>query len=101
MYRIEITATAKSEIQKAYDWYGEHLPAGAERWLNGLLRKIETRKRQPARCPRARESDAFAIPVRQILYGKRGGAYRALFQIINEAVFILHVRHAARADVEP
>ncbi|MBI1745825.1 MAG: hypothetical protein HYR55_04460 [Acidobacteria bacterium] len=43
----------------------------------------------------------IAIPVRQILYGKRGGAYRVLFQIIGDVVFILHVRHAAMADVEP
>ena len=101
MYRIEITETAELEIQEAYNWYYERSPLGAKRWVRSLRRKIETLRRQPERCPLARESDAFEDPVRQILYGKRSGVYRVMFHIVGDTVQVIHVRHSALDEVRP
>ena len=101
MFRIEITEMAKRETQEVYDWMWQRSSASANRWLSGLEKTIETLTNNPGRCPLARESDAFAIPVRQLLYGKRSRAYRVLFQVKGDTVYVLHVRHGAMANVSP
>ena len=100
-FHVEITANAKAEMLEAYLWIVERSRASAERWLDGLMATINALRDKPARCPLAPESDAFEQPVRQLLYGKRGGVYRILFQIQGNTVFILHVRHAAREWIAP
>jgi plasmid stabilization system protein ParE len=39
--------------------------------------------------------------LRQLLYGKRRGVYRILFEVRDNNVFILRVRHSAQALLDP
>lgn len=50
----------------------------------------------PERCGLAPENDAVEPEIRQLLYGRRSGVYRALFTITGREVRVLHIRHAAR-----
>ena len=39
--------------------------------------------------------------VRQLLYGRRRQMYRILYEIRGETVYVLRLRHAARAYLDP
>jgi hypothetical protein len=70
-------------------------------WYNGLIRKVNSLKTHPTRCPLAAESGKFPVDVRELRYGKRGSAYRILFTIRGDAFHILYVEHTARDELEP
>ncbi len=53
----------------------------------------------PDRWGLAPENDAVEPEVRQLLYGKRSGVYRALFTLTGQEVRVLHIRHAARTTL--
>ena len=104
-YRIVIEPTAEWEIRSAVRWKTENAsPTVAARWYNGLIRKIETLRHHPTRCPLAAESDRFDEEIRELLHGrggKRVHRHRILFTIRDDAVHILYVRHTARDELEP
>ena len=101
-YRTEFTDTADMEVQNAFLYLMGTVPEYAGRWQEGLERAVQSLERFPGRCPLAPENDAFAVEVRQLLYG----AYRILFMLVdtdgdgaNDMVRILHVRHGAQANL--
>lgn len=95
-YRVIIEPPARENIDQAYRWIAERAPVSAVKWFNGLEAAIQTLEDFPQRCPLAEESKAFDLEIRQLIYGKRVGAYRILFAIQQDAVHILHVRHGRR-----
>lgn len=95
-YRVEITATALAEVQEAYEWLAARSASAAHRWRAALLRAVDSLETFPERCPLAPEGDYLGAEIRQLLYGKRRGVYRILFQIRNNVVHVLRVRHGAR-----
>jgi plasmid stabilization system protein ParE len=97
-YRVEVTAQAEAEMDEAYQWIADRSPARATRWYRGLRTAIESLADYPRRCALAPESEYLEDEIRQLLYGRRSGIYRVLFQIHDAAqvVFVLHVRHGAR-----
>ena len=57
-YRIVIEPTAEREIRSAARGKTENAsPTVAARWYNGLIKKIDTLRRYPTRCPLAAEND--------------------------------------------
>ena len=73
----------------------------ATKWFNGLAAAICSLEDFPERCPLAEESKAFEVEIRQLVYGKRVGAYRILFTIVGDVVHVLHVRHGRRKRLRP
>jgi plasmid stabilization system protein ParE len=100
-YRVAVTATAKAEAEEAYLWIRQHSPNRAAKWYIGLIKTIQSLEFQPHRCPLAPEAPVFRQEIRQLLYGKRKGIYRILFEIRDDVVYVLHIRHAARRFLEP
>jgi plasmid stabilization system protein ParE len=104
-YRIVIEPTAEREIRSAVRWKTENAsPTAAARWYNGLIKKIDTLRRHPSRCPLAAEDDKFPEEIRELLYGPRGKRkhkHRIIFTIREDAVHVLYVRHTARDELEP
>lgn len=96
-FQVDVTDGAKAQIRQAYFWHKQNLPTLADSWLDGLLKALDTLKQFPNRCPLAPEHDEFEEEVHQLLYGKRNNAYRILFTVQGETVYILHVRHHAQA----
>ncbi len=99
-YRVLVLPRAAAEIEEAYLWIAERAPDSAVKWFNGLYSVIDTLEIFPERCPHAPEDDFFQQEIRQLLYGKRIGCYRILFTIDGDTVYILHVRHGARKQLE-
>ena len=95
-YRVIIQPPAAAEIDDAYLWMAERATESAIKWVDGLETVISGLEDFPQRCPLAEESKAFNVEVRQLIYGKRVGAYRILFTIVGDAVHVLHVRHGRR-----
>ena len=95
-YRVIIQPPAAAEMDEAYLWIAERAPDSATEWFNGLEVAIFSLEDFPQRCPLAQESKAFDVEIRQLIYGKRVGAYRILFTIVGDTVHILHVRHGRR-----
>ena len=104
-YRIIIEPTAEREIRSAVRWKTENASLNdAARWYNGLIKKIDTLRHHPSRCPLAEESDKFPEEIHELLYGsggKRIHKHRILFTVRGDAVHILYVRHTARDELEP
>jgi plasmid stabilization system protein ParE len=102
VYEVRLTEPAEIEVEAAYLGrmrYGQQV---ADRWYAGLAQALESLSQLPHRCPLAPESDAPRGEVRQMLYGRRGNAYRILYRVIEPEegslgiVRVLHVRHASR-----
>jgi plasmid stabilization system protein ParE len=101
-FRVVITRRALREIDAALEWLAERSPPAAARWHRRLLDAIDSLESNPERCSLAPESDWFpGGEIRQLLYGKRGGVYRILFEVRGDTVVILRVRHQAQDLLPP
>lgn len=95
-YRLIIQPSAFDDLDEAYQWVRERAPEAAARWFNGFVEALSSLTTSPDRCGLAPENDAVEPEIRQLLYGRRSGVYRALFTIAGNEVRVLHIRHAAR-----
>jgi plasmid stabilization system protein ParE len=95
-YKLIIQPSALTDLEEAYRWIAAHSPENAARWFNGFVEALNSLETMPERFEVAVESRYVGIKVRQFLYGKKSGTYRALFTIRSREVHVLHIRHAAR-----
>lgn len=101
-YRVQLTARAEEDVEGVLLWYHENqATAAAGRWFARLMSKIDTLETHPERCGIAIESDELGIEIRQLLFGKRHGVYRILFQLQGATVQILRIRHGAQDRIRP
>lgn len=100
-YTVIIQPPAFADLDEAYQWIAARSPENAARWFNRFVEAIQTLERFPQRCGVAPESQQIGQEIRQLLYGRRGGVYRALFVVRNNEVHVLHIRHAARDTMTP
>ena len=100
-YELVIQPPALADLDEAYRWIAERSPEKAARWLDRFLNALQTLEHFPARCATAPESEQIGQEIRQWIYGRRAGAYRALFVIQKDEVHILHIRHAWRNTMTP
>lgn len=98
---VRITARALREVDEAMAWLAERSRTAAARWQAQLLEAIRSLENSPERCGLAPESDWYPGEIRQLLYGKRQGIYRILFEVRGTVVYVLRVRHSAQALLEP
>jgi plasmid stabilization system protein ParE len=110
-YTVSLTATAEADAYAAFERIRKVAPFHAARWLADLFAAIRTLADMPARCPVIPEADELGRPVRHLLYGKRTGVYRIIFDIQEASeegprVRVLRIWHGARdhisaEDIEP
>ncbi|MEK6320998.1 MAG: type II toxin-antitoxin system RelE/ParE family toxin [Acidobacteriota bacterium] len=106
-FRVDISPSALQDAEDAYLWIKRRAPGRASAWYEGLLEAINGLEQMPARCPVAPESEDLGIMIRQLLYGKKGSAYRILFAIGyddstgEDVVRIFRIRHSARLKATP
>lgn len=96
---------AEADIQTAYEYIRDLSHSRAETWLNELFQAIFTLEEMPARCPLIPETEEIGQPLRHLLYGKRTGTYRIIFDIQEEAVGgplvrVLRIWHGAREEIK-
>jgi plasmid stabilization system protein ParE len=95
-YRVVITAAAKQDLRAAYLWAAERAPHTAIEWLVRFEAELESLASFPERCALAPENALIEPEIRQLVFGRRQAAYRALFTIVCDEVRVLHIRRAAR-----
>lgn len=100
-FRVVLTETAKSNLSHYYLRAAEFAPLTAGKWLDRFQQALATLSEHPERCTLAPENDAVQVEVRQLRFGKRAGAYRALFTIEGDEVRVLHIRRAAMDIAAP
>lgn len=95
-YKVVLSLRADADLDQAFEWIAADSRRNAIRWYNTCINAINSLALFPKRCPLAPESDAFDIEIRQRLFGP----YRILFTIRGRTVYVLHVRHGARRELE-
>jgi plasmid stabilization system protein ParE len=93
-YRVVVTPEAQAGIREALFYIHERSPLNAERWLQGLYRRIETLEKHPDRCAFARERPYLKGDLRQLIFK----SHRIVFKVENDerTVYVLYVRHGKR-----
>ena len=101
-YRIIVQPSARRDIAEVAQYLRRESgsASAAVRWARGLQCRIRSLETNPQICPVDPDSVAYGHEVRVLLFGKRPGVYRVLFAIVDDAVQILAVRHAARRTLE-
>ena len=102
-YRVIITPEAENDLRTASRYIRRQgAPQAARAWLTGARKKIKTLAEYPERAHAASESMSFQEPIRELIYGSGNrGVYRILFAILDDSVFVLHVRHGSMLPMEP
>ena len=95
-YKLVIQPPALADLDSAYQWIARRSPTSAARWFNRFVEALKTLERFPDRCGLAPEGEQIGQEIRQLVHGRRTGAYRALFLIKGCEVHVLHIRHAAQ-----
>ena len=101
-YRVRLRPRPKrtwTESSAGFTSDGPTVAGG--RWFSRLMAKIDTLETHPERCAIADESEDLGVEIRELLFGKRHGVYRILFQIEGRTVQILRVWHGARIASRP
>ncbi len=88
-------------LEEACQWIAARSPMNAAEWYNRFVEMVLSLAANPQRCGLAPESQAFDAEIRQLIVGRRGGRYRAIFTIQEGDVHILHIRHTARTALTP
>src|SRR5437016_5978073 len=90
---------ALADLDAQYQYIARENTVAATRWFNRFVLAIESLADLPERCSIARESAEIGKEIRQLLYGRGHGVWRALFLIEDEAIRVLCIRHAAQKDI--
>jgi plasmid stabilization system protein ParE len=101
MYRVIITASAKQNLRDAYLWAAERAPHTGALWLQRFEAELQTVANFPERFQVAPENAFVESEIRQLVFGRRLSAYRALFTIVGDEVQVLHIRRATRDWANP
>jgi plasmid stabilization system protein ParE len=101
-YRVIVTPEAERDLRSAYRYIRKDAPRPAREWIKRARRATKTLAQHPWRCPVAPESETFDEPIRELFFGSGNrGTYRFLFVILDDAVYVLHVRHGSGQTLKP
>ena len=102
IYRVIITPDAESDLRTAYRYIRSYAPNAARDWIQRARRAARSLARRLQRCPLAPESASFDQPIRELLFGTGNrGTYRFLFVVIDQSVYVVHVRHGSMLPLWP
>lgn len=100
-FHVVITERAKADLRHYHQRAAAQAPMTADRWLDRFEEALAGLSSNPDRCPLAPESDRVESEIRQLRFGRRGGAFRVLFAIRDDTVLVLHIRRASMDDATP
>jgi plasmid stabilization system protein ParE len=102
VYRVIVTPDAQTDLKHSAAYIRRDSRSAADRWLKQMRARIRTLSRYPERCPLAPESETFGEPVRELLCGSGNrGTYRVIFVVIDNIVYVSHVRHGSMLPLTP
>ena len=89
VFKVHISPTVEDEIEHYVHEIAKDSINNALKWYGGILAKISTLNKSPARCPYANEMAFHDYEIRNLIFGN----YRILFHIKGQTVQVLHVKH--------
>jgi plasmid stabilization system protein ParE len=103
-YRVKLTAPAEADAYSAFERIREEAPDHAERWLLKLFEALFSLAEMPRRCLLIPEAEKIGKEIRHLLYGRRSGVYRILFDIQEDSdegplVRVLRIWHGSRDQI--
>lgn len=95
-YRVELTARAQADYGRITSWVRSNAPIAGDQWTARLDESIASLKLFPKRCPIIPYANFPGKQVRQHVFGKKPNVYRIFYEVREDVVRILHIRHRAR-----
>ncbi len=98
-YQLLIPQTVKIALRQQADYIitEQHSPLNASKWLDGIIKAIESLAEFPDRCPIAPENFYIKknsqMVIRHLIYKK---TFRIVFTVVKNEIRILSARHSAR-----
>jgi len=99
-YRVRLTPRAADDIGRIYRRVVQETQPPDQKWYNGLIDKLDTLSAFPERCEVVEGFSRKGSVVRKLLYGCKPHIYRIYFDIVEETVRVLHIRHGARRELK-
>ena len=81
VYAVSLSGRAEADIYEAFGFAYAAAPEVAERWLNRLFDAIFSLEQFPQSCARIPEASHIGRELRQLVFGRRSGAFRIIFEI--------------------
>ena len=92
IYSVEITPVAERDVEDIWTYIADDSPDNATAFILRLEEQIETLEQAPERCPLIPENEQMGTSYHHLL----NGAYRTIFRISGETVYILRIIHGSR-----
>jgi plasmid stabilization system protein ParE len=95
-FRVTVGRRALTDLRAIFLWKcgRARSTVGPQRWYTRLRAAIQSPEHSPERCGFAAEDEWYDGELRELIHGKRRQAVRVLFEIRDDEVVILRVRHA-------
>ena len=91
-YSVEITPAAERDVEDIWTYIAADSPGNATAFMLRLEEQVDTLEQIPERCPLIPENEHLGTSYRHLLYG----AYRMIFRIAGNTVYILRIINGAR-----
>ncbi|KAF0217718.1 MAG: plasmid stabilization system [Geobacteraceae bacterium] len=91
-YSVEITPAAERDVEEIWTYIADDSPENATAFIMRLEEQTEALEQFPERCPLIPENELLGTGYRHLVYG----AYRTIFRITGNTVFIVRIIHGAR-----
>lgn len=98
VYRVRLMPRAVEDIDQIYDHVTQAAPLRGSEWYERLIGALYSLNQSPERCLIAKPLSKPGKTIRKLLFGKRPHTYRIYFDIVEDTVRVLHVRHGARRE---
>ena len=95
-FRVEITPSALADIEAVFAWIAAKAPRAANRWKEGVFASIQSLDTMPMAHGLSPEAAFLRRQIRQMFYGKRGGVYRILYEVVGDKATVIGIRHGSR-----
>jgi len=95
-HRTELVPTAEMDVETTFHNLYEFSPDWAVEWYRKLKEAVGSLDHLPERFGLAPEAEAIGRPIRQLIFGKRRNRYRVLYEVRDNVVAILRVRHGSQ-----
>jgi len=100
-FSVDFTERATKEFNAACDWYEQHSPQAAKKWLAAVGHMLDQLESDPHRFPRASDADVLTVPLQESYLGAgRRYTHRFVYAVRPDHVVVVYaIRHLAQDEL--
>lgn len=100
-FRVVLLTQAKDDIRRNANWWSEnHSQEQAVDWFYSVYEQLKQLGESPFRFALAAERETAPYEIREMLL-KPANAYRAVFTVVSQSVFVIAIRRAEQDRLYP